>query len=184
MTLSTIDPKTALLIVDLQKGIAGTDHPVIDAVVDRSARLAGAFRAAGQTVVLINVAGAPGGRTESNRGAAPVQRPAGWTELRPELERDADDVLITKHTWGAFHGTDLDAQLRERGVTQVFVTGIATSKGVESTARGAHEHGYHVVLVTDAMFDRDSRAHESAIELIFPQLGEVTTTAEVLDRLG
>jgi nicotinamidase-related amidase len=63
------------------------------------------------------------------------------------------------------------------------MTGVATSFGVESTARSAHEHGYHVVLATDAMTDRDPAAHQNSIERIFPRLGETATTAEIIDML-
>ena len=83
---------------------------------------------------------------------------------------------MTKQTWGAFHRTPLDTLLRDRGVTQIVLTGVATSAGVESTARSAHEHGYHVVLATDAMTDRDPDLHEHSVQRIFPRLGETATT--------
>jgi nicotinamidase-related amidase len=101
-----------------------------------------------------------------------------------ELDAQPDDLRVTKQTWGAFHGTDLDAQLQAHGVTQVVVTGVATSAGVESTARAAHEHGYNVVLATDAMTDLSAEAHDNSVERIFPRLGETATTAEILDRLA
>ena len=90
---------------------------------------------------------------------------------------------MTKLRWGAFHGTSLDAQLQALGVTQVVLSGAATSIGVESTARSAYERGYHVVLATDAMTDLDADAHHNSIERIFPRLGETATTTEVLDML-
>ena len=93
------------------------------------------------------------------------------------------DAVVTKHNWGAFHGTDLDVQLRRRGVTQIVLTGIATSIGVESTARAAYEHGYHVTVVTDAVGDRSLEAHENSVSHIFPRLGETGTTDEVLALL-
>jgi nicotinamidase-related amidase len=90
---------------------------------------------------------------------------------------------VTKIRWGAFQGTSLDAHLRDLGVTQVVLAGVATSIGVESTARAAHEHGYHVVLATDAMTDTSPDAHANSIERIFPRLGETATTSEVLEML-
>jgi len=81
---------------------------------------------------------------------------------------------------GAFIGTPLDNYLRQRGVTQVFVIGVSTSAGVESTARSAYDHGYNVVLVVDAMTDRDADAHRHSIEKIFPRLGETETTDNIL----
>ena len=109
--------------------------------------------------------------------------PADWTELVPELDRQPTDYLVTKQRVGAFIGTSLDENLRQRGVTQVFLTGVATSAGVESTARSAYDLGYNVVLVVDAMTDRDADAHRHSIERIFPRLGETTETAAVLKLL-
>jgi nicotinamidase-related amidase len=63
------------------------------------------------------------------------------------------------------------------------VTGVSTSAGVESTARFAHEYGYHVTLATDAMTDLDSAVHTNSVEKIFPKLGETGTTAEILEML-
>ncbi|QIQ02871.1 isochorismatase family protein [Streptomyces liangshanensis] len=183
MTVTTLDPGTALVVVDLQKGVTGlpTAHPAAE-IVARSAELAEAFRAKGLPVVLVRVTSGAPGRTEGPARRLPPQ--ADWAELVPELGRRDDDIVVTKHTWGAFHGTDLDLQLRRRGVTQVVVTGIATTKGVESTARAAHEHGYHVTVVTDAVTDGDADAHRHAVEKIFPALGETGTTEAVLKLLG
>lgn len=64
-----------------------------------------------------------------------------------------------------------------------MVTGIATSLGVESTARAAHEHGYHVVLAVDAVADTDPDNHRHSIDNIFPRLGETATTAEILTKV-
>ncbi len=132
--------------------------------------------------MLVNVTGGAPGRTEAARPAG--ERPADWAELVPELDAQPDDLLITKQTWGAFTGTDLDARLRARGVTQVVLSGISTSAGVESTARSAHEHGYHVALVTDAMTDRDAELHDHSVQRIFPRLGETATTEELLALLS
>lgn len=187
MSLTTLDPRAALVVVDLQQGIVSTPaspHST-DEVVERSARLADAFRARGLPVVLVRVSfaadgsDAPPGRTA--RGASGRSFPEGWDRLLPEL---GEGIVVTKRNWGAFHGTDLDLHLRRRGVTQVVITGIATRFGVESTARAAHEHGYHVTLVEDAMTDRDADGHRHSVEGIFPGLGETGSTDEVLDLLA
>ena len=120
------------------------------------------------------------GRTEVPR---PTGRPEGWDQLADELAGHPNDMVVTKRNWGAFHGTDLDVQLRRRGVTQIVLGGIATSMGVESTARAAHEHGYHVALATDAMADMSPEAHENSVTRIFPRLGETGTTEEILALL-
>ncbi|MFG2223232.1 isochorismatase family protein [Streptomyces sp. NPDC048644] len=183
MTATTLDAKTALVLIDLQKGITGLPcaHPT-DEVVERGARLAAAFRARELPVVLVNVTGGAPGRTEVGRpGGTP---PADWAELVPDLDRQPADILVTKQQWGAFHGTGLDLELRRRGVTQVVFAGIATSIGVESSARAAHEHGYHVTVATDAVTDMDEAAHRNSLEKIFPRLGETGTTEAIIKLLG
>jgi nicotinamidase-related amidase len=181
MPLSQLDKAPALVVIDMQKGIVGLPlvHPA-EEITENNAKLARAFRARSLPVVLVNVtAGAPG-RTDVIHDFQP---PVDWAEFVPELEEHPDDHKVTKLQWGAFHGTSLDHFLRRRGVTQVVFTGIATSMGVESSARNAHDHGYHVALVVDAMTDMDPVAHQHSIEKIFPRLGETTTTAEVLSML-
>jgi len=106
-----------------------------------------------------------------------------WAELVPELGPERSDLLVTKHSPGAFLTTNLDALLRERGVAQIFLTGISTGVGVESTARSAFDLGYNVVFVTDAMVDRDAEVHRFCVEKVFPRMGERETTEGVLGRL-
>jgi len=153
MPLSMLDPKTALIVVDLQKGIVGQSvaHPIGE-IVARARALADAFRERGLPVVLVNVAGGAPGRTEQPRQTGSLAE--GWADLIPELNRQPDDIVVTKRTWGAFASTDLEAQLKARGVTQVAIAGVATATGVESTARQAYEQGFNVTLAVDAMTDR------------------------------
>ncbi|WP_218027289.1 isochorismatase family protein [Nocardia vaccinii] len=101
----------------------------------------------------------------------------------PELNQQDSDHELVKQTWGAFMNPELDRLLRELAVTQVVVIGIATSFGVESTARQAHEYGYHVTLATDAMTDFSVEAHEGSVTRIFPSLGETGRTEEILALL-
>ncbi|MEV6881749.1 hydrolase [Streptomyces sp. NPDC051135] len=190
MAVTALDPRTALVVIDLQAGIvAAPTEPYSGAeVVARSVELAEAFRARDLPVVLVRVsfaadgADAVPGRTEAGGAAGP--RPEGWDVVVDELSGHPGDLTVTKRNWGAFHGTGLDVQLRRRGVTQIVLTGIATSIGVESTARAAHEHGYHVTLATDAMSDMSAEAHLGSVERIFPRLGETGTTREILDLLA
>ncbi|MER7922569.1 isochorismatase family cysteine hydrolase [Streptomyces sp. NPDC096057] len=189
MPLTTIDPTAALVVVDLQKGIVSalTDFPVTTAV-QQTTRLAAEFRRHGLPVVLVNVTGRAPGRTDSparvridtGRSANATAPPAGWADLIDELDVQPTDHLITKRRRSAFHDTGLDTLLRDLGVTQVVLTGVATSSGVESTARSAVDHGYHVVLATDAMGDPDPEAHRHSVERVFPKLGETATAAEVI----
>jgi len=191
MTLSTLDPKTALVVIDLQGGTVATPKvPVpVEEVVARTVELAAAFRAHGLPVVLVRVtaaadgADATPGRIGAQRRSGGGALPEGFDVILEEL-RGENDIIVSKRTWGAFYGTDLDLQLRRRGVTQVVLAGVATSIGVESTARAAHEHGYHVTLATDAMTDINEETHRNSIERIFPMLGESGTTAEIIELLA
>ena len=182
MPLTKLDTTAALLVIDLQKGIVvmPTVHAISE-IAGRSAQLARAFRERGLPVVLVNVTAAAPGRTDA--GPRKFSFPPDWTELVPELEQHPDDYLVSKQRVGAFIGTSLDDFLRQRGVTQIFLTGVATSLGVESTARSAYDYGYNVVLVVDAMTDRDADAHRHSVEKIFPRLGETATTDGVLKLL-
>lgn len=184
MPITTLDPVSALIVVDLQGGLSNYPgaHP-ISGVVANAALLAEAFRAHGLPVVLVNVDGGAPGRTEQAPRGGTV-RPAGWTELMPELHQQPSDHTVTKRTWGAFTNTDLDTHLKSLGVTQVVVVGIATTAGVESTARHAHENGFNVTLPLDAMTDGNAQAHENSATLIFPRIGETGSTQDVLDLLG
>jgi nicotinamidase-related amidase len=182
MSLTQLDPVAALIVIDLQKGIVGlpTVHPAGE-IVGRAAQLARAFRKRGLPVVLVNVAGRAPGRV-----AAAVPKFAfapDWAELAPELEAQSGDYLVTKQRVGAFLGTALDEYLRQRGVAQVFIAGISTSMGVEATARSAYDLGYNVVLVADAMTDRDADSHRHSMEKIFPRLGEIETTENILKAM-
>jgi nicotinamidase-related amidase len=182
MPLSILDPRPALVVIDMQKGILRMPvaHPVTE-IVQQAASLADAFRRRQIPVVLVNVTGAPPGRTEASQGD--FTPPPDWAELADEFGAHPDDHTITKQRWGAFTGTSLHDHLQSQDVTQVVITGVATSIGVESTARSAHEHGYHVVLATDAMTDLDPDAHRHSVEKIFPRLGETATTSEILGML-
>ena len=168
MPVTTLDPRTALLVVDLQKGIVGAafTHPI----VDRARALIETFRKRGLPVVLINVAGGAPGRTEQppRLGGA---IPDGFTDFIPELDQQPDDIVVTKRTWGAFARTDLEQRLKSRGVTQVVILGVATGTGVEATARQAYEQGFNVTLAIDAMTDPRSEAHDYSLKSVFPRFG-------------
>ncbi|MBV8049343.1 MAG: isochorismatase family protein, partial [Paludibacterium sp.] len=116
MAVTVLDEKTALVLIDLQKGIVALPvaHSAAE-VVSRASRLAAAFRRAGKPVALVNVAGGAPGRTD--RAAPALPRTSDWTELVAELAAEPSDLRVTKHAWGAFTGTDLHAKLKALGVT-------------------------------------------------------------------
>ena len=182
MALTTLDPTTALIVIDLQKGIVSlpTAHP-INEILQRTRALADAFRRRGLPVVLVNVSGVPPGRTEQARFRGEL--PSGFADLVPELGQQPSDHVVTKRTAGAFTRTDLEPYLTSKGVTQVVIIGVATSMGVEATARQAHELGFNVTLAVDAMTDMDADLHANSAGKIFPRLGETGTTAEIVDLL-
>jgi len=180
--LTKLDAVAALIVIDLQKGLIAlpTAHPIGE-IIGRVAQLARAFRERNMHVVLVNVRGAAPGRTDAER--YDLSRPSDWSDLAPELEQQPQDQIVTKERWGAFLGTNLHDYLRERGVTQIFLSGLSTSVGVESTARSAYDLSYNVVMVVDAMTDRSMEAHRHSVEKIFPRLSETATTDNVLSLL-
>ncbi|MDY0746491.1 isochorismatase family protein [Paucibacter sp. R3-3] len=182
MPITSLDAKTALVVIDMQKGIVSLPlaQPV-EPIIAKVAELARAFRAAGQPVVLVNVAGRAPGRNQQPGGFTP---PPDWAVLIPELEQQADDHLVTKLQLGAFVGTSLEQFLRRGGITQVVMCGIATSIGVESTARQAYDLGFNVAFAVDAMNDLNGEAQHNSIERIFPRIGELGSTADVIALLG
>ena len=184
-----IEPaKTALVVIDLQRGIVAmpsVPHSSAE-VVAHAAQMAAALRAAGGTVVFVHVTPSADGKDGLKPITdAPVQAgrrtlPPDWAELVPELAPQPSDVIITKRQWGAFYGTELDLQLRRRGVDTIVLCGISTSIGVESTARDAYERGYTQIFVEDAMAARNAEEHRHTVGSLFPRIGRVRTTEEVL----
>ena len=183
MPVTTLDPKTALIVVDLQKGIINSPfvHPIAG-VIERTCALLAAFRQYDLPVVLVNVAGGAPGRAEQPGRFSTFRE--GFSDLIPELDRQTTDILVTKRTWGAFASTDIEVQLKTRKVTQVVVTGVATGTGVEATARQAYEAGFNVTLALDAMTDVRPEAHAYSLASVFPRLGETGSTQDILHLLA
>ena len=187
MPATALDPKTALVVIDLQKGIAAfpTIHPMKD-IVANTARLATAFRAKKLPVVLVTVTlSADGGDRLQQRAEVQRAMPMGpdFAELLPELGAAPTDLLITKRQPNAFYGTELDLQLRRRHVTNIVLTGVSTSSGVDGTARAAVERGYNVTFASDAITDMDPESHAYVMKKLFPRFGEIDTTDAILALL-
>lgn len=182
-----LDPhSTALVLIDLQKGILGnTLTPVTSQeLLARGRALAERFRAAGATVVLVNVAfSADGGdmlrqRVDEAPAIPKGGFPAGWNEFSPGLMQPGD-LLITKRQWGAFYGTELDLQLRRRGIRTIVLGGVSTQIGVESTARQAYEHGYELLIVKDATTSSVAEGHEMSMKHILPRLARLVQSGDI-----
>lgn len=182
--------QTALISIDLQRSNVGRElapHSAAD-VVQRSRRIADELRAVGGTVVWVRVdvtalLSLPADASISRPPGSPVPPPE-FSELVPELQVQDGDVRITKRQWGAFYGTDLDQQLRRRGIRTLVMSGIATNFGVESTARAAFDRGYELVFVEDAMTSLAAEPHEFANRHVFPRMGRVRSTEVLLAALA
>jgi nicotinamidase-related amidase len=190
MTSLQFDPKsTALVLIDLQRGIVGrtlAPHSASD-VVTRAAQLAAALRGNGGTVVYVrvdmtDVLHLPVDAPTRDPNAPPP--PATASELAPESGYQTGDLLITKRQWGAFYGTELDQQLRRRRIRTIIIGGVATNFGVESTARAAFDRGYELIFVEDAMTSVSAAAHAFAVQNIFPRMGRVRKLEEVVTALA
>ena len=178
--------KTALVVIDMQKGIVGMQGAPYDStmVLGNIVKLADAFRQQGAFVVLVNVGSRDGKDMLRPLADQPLawsgERPRDFADIVPELGPKPTDHLLTKHQWGAFYGTDLDLQLRRRGIDTIVLCGIATSIGVETTAREAFQHNYQQVFVEDAMTARSAEEHHHTLKYTFPRIGRIRSTEEVL----
>ena len=189
MPVDTLDPATALVLVDLQKGI--TALPTVHdpaTVVARASALADAAHRGGRPVVRVRTRFSPDGgdllrgRTDSPGPA--ITPAADFADLDPRVPEAADDLHVTKRGWDAFTGTELDSRLRRRGVRSVVIAGIATSIGVESTARTARELGYEVVVVQDAVTDLVASAHATSLEVILPRIARLESAHALAAHLS
>ena len=189
----TLDPRTtALVLIDLQKGILGRPLAPHDAakVVENSAALGKSLKAAGGVVILVKVAFAndyadtPGKEVDEAAPMPPGGLPAEWSEFVPEIDSLKADVVITKRQWSAFHGTELDLQLRRRGIKTIVLGGVATHIGVDSTARDAWQHHYAVVVAEDACSSMSAELHQFSMEKVLPRVARVRSTAEILAGLA
>ncbi|GGP25522.1 hydrolase [Silvimonas amylolytica] len=186
-----LDPKTtALVLIDLQQGIlpfAGGPHTA-QTVVDHGAQLAKRFRQLNAPVVLVRVGWSDDfgdALKQPVDQAAPAKAlPENWMTFAPELDVTEQDIKIVKRQWGAFYGTELDLQLRRRGIKNIVLAGISTNIGVESTLRAAWEHGYAAVVAEDACSGANAEHHNFAMQVIFPRLSHVRSTADVLAALS
>ena len=189
MTDLAIDKRrTCLVVIDLQKGITSmqTEPHDTKTVISNAVKLADAFRANKMPVFLVHVAFSKETALQPIADLVMPSRgdlPADWADIIPELGPAASDVLIMKRQWGAFYGTDLNLRLRRAGLDTIVLAGIATTYGVESTARFAYEYGYQQIFAEDAMSDRSAEAHNNAIEFVLKRIGRVRKTMEILQAL-
>lgn len=187
-----IDKKTtALVVIDLQKGIAMMDRQSaphsVDTVIQNAAKIADAFRRNKMPVFLVHVVATGAERFAAIADEQPWSSsetlPKDWADIIPELGPKESDIVITKRQWGAFYGTDLELQLRRRGMKTIVLCGISTNHGVESTARFAYEYGFQQIFVEDAMTSSTAEMHNAAINIALKWIGRVRKTQEILASL-
>lgn len=181
---------TALVVIDIQKGIA--EDPSLKPysareVIANVSKLLGAFRKRNMPVFLVRIelASPIALSPESDLPPLdPLDSPPGFADLVPEMTPIPSDIIITKRQWGAFYGTELDLQLRRRDIRTIVLCGIATEYGVEGTARSAYEHGYRQVFAEDAMTAASAETHTMVVNAILKRLGRVRSTGEIIEELG
>lgn len=182
MSNLTLDfEKTALVLIDLQKGIV--TMPGGNEVVEKAVQLIDLFRQKNGFISFVRVSFLDGKEALTpliEQTPPATKRSEDWDVLSPQLNVTDKDYVVTKRQWGAFFGTDLDIQLRRRGIETIVLCGIATNIGVESTAREAFQYGYNQIFITDAMTTFSQEAHDATLKFIFPRIGKLRTTEEFL----
>jgi nicotinamidase-related amidase len=185
----TIDKtKTALVVIDLQKGITSqTTKPYLaQDVIKNASKLVNVFRKNEMPVFLVHVIITKETMLNvlSDESFLSYSTPSpDWSEFVPEMSPTSKDIVISKKQWGAFYGTDLELQLRRRGMNTIVLCGISTDFGVESTARFAYEYGFQQIFAEDAMASRSEEQHNAAVNFIFKRIGRVRKTDEILKAL-
>jgi len=185
--VTALDKNTALVLIDLQKGIV--QYPVVHpiaGIIANAAKLVDAFHKAGLPVVIVNVNPSDAAWLKARK--EPSNSPGGqfspdFFDIVPELKTNDDDIFVTKSTWDAFDSTYIDEELRKFGVTGIVIGGVSTSIGVEGTARSASAKGYNITFASDAMTDMFPDAHAHSFKYIFPRMGEIDTTENILKFL-
>jgi nicotinamidase-related amidase len=177
--------KTALVVIDLQQGIVNRELAPFtgEQVVQKASRLINTFTSKGAFVVLVKVSSVDGKdmlKPNLDSKSNPSQFPEGWDNLVPELSNSKKVYVITKRQWGAFYGTDLDLQLRRRGIDTIVLCGVSTSIGVDTTAREAFQQGYNQIFSIDAMTASTKEEHDYVCNYIFPKIGKLRTTEQIV----
>ena len=201
--MSAIDPATsALLVLHYQNGLvrhegvfafSGTAAQIEKhGCLEKTARVIEASRAAGISVVYVNIEFRPG-FPELKKPTYPLiesiqERNAflrgSWDAAVPEeLAPAEDDIVVINFNSSSFSHTDLDCMLRAKGVETIYLAGIATNWVVESTARNGAELGFDVTVLADCCQGFSDELHDFAIEKTLPYYATVAGSAEFLASL-
>ena len=177
--------RIALVVIDLQNGIVNRElspHTSTE-VIQNASKLVNAFTEKGAFVVLVRVSTIDGKdmlKPSVDLKINPVQFQEGWDSFVPEIVNSKNVHTVTKRQWGAFYGTDLDLQLRRRGIDTIALCGVSTGIGVDTTAREAFQHGYNQIFIEDAMTAIAKEEHDYVCKYIFPRIGKIRTSEEVI----
>lgn len=187
--LAITKENTALVVIDLQKGIASREtYPNgSPTVISNASSLAASFRENKMPVFLVHVSASDAERlkatSDESMSPRPAQMSSDWSDFVPELNKSDSDIVITKKQWGAFYGTELELQLRRRNISTIVLCGIATNYGVESTARFAYEYGFQQIFAEDAMSSMSKEMHDASVNYALKRMGRVRKTEQILSAL-
>ncbi|ENN84514.1 putative isochorismatase [Rhizobium freirei PRF 81] len=183
------DPKTtALVSIDLQGLVLSRPLAPYPAqqIIANTVAIANRLKADGGTTVFVTVgfssdyADAVNQPTDETFTLPPGGLPAAALEAPAEMAALTPDVAIVKRQWSAFYGTELDLQLRRRGIKTLILTGVATNFGVESTVRDAYAANYAVIVAEDAVATFSQEMQDFACTKVLPRLSRIRKTAEIL----
>jgi len=191
-----VDPAhTAVLVVDMQNDFCAeggyihktrnADMSGSPALAERVASLVDAGRACGATIVWIQANYEP--RYLSAQAILKRERNPGlvccaggsWGWEFFKVAPQPDDLLIEKHSFSAFFGTELDRLLRFRGIKTLVMTGVATNTCVESTLRDGFFLGYYIVLVEDCCDSAAKHLHQGTLENVRANFGDTVNSSEL-----
>ncbi|NLS20946.1 hydrolase [Rhizobium sp. P40RR-XXII] len=187
--MSLYDPKTtALISIDLQSLVLNRPLAPYTApqVIANTVAIANKLKADGGTTVFVTVGFSPDYADAVNQPVdetfplPPGGLPAAALAAPAEIAALTPDIAILKRQWSAFYGTELDLQLRRRGIKTLILTGVATNFGVEATVRDAYAANYAVIVAEDAATTLSQEMQDFACTKVLPRLSRIRKTAEIL----
>jgi nicotinamidase-related amidase len=185
--------KTALLVMDVQKGIVDNYIKKDESYLERVETAVEAARKAGAPVMFVVVRfreGYPEVSPNNKSFSAIAERtPEASMEesspnTQPVIKPQNGELVISKKRVSAFAGSDLEMILRAQEINHIVLCGIATSGVVLSTLRQAADRDYQLTVLSDCCADNDEEVHRILLEKVFPRQAEVITAKEWVQTLG
>ena len=176
-----------LLLFDFLAGHVNKDRDRYSPVIANAAKLLTAARVSGAVVAHARADHPPGAESlniaDSENRPPLITRGTPEAEIVRELLAQSQEIQVPKRRWSAFHGTSLDAALRAKGVETIILCGGSTEIGIASTAYGARDLGYNLVIVSDACTSSKRAVHDQLMREVFPRLARVRSTIQALEML-